>query len=134
MQRLLNYPTIAIVEDEPSIAEAVQLILEEEGYTVTWYTRGAHLLHALPQEKPDVVLLDGTHPAHYNEWKCADALRRAGCLVIMFTAHVSAVHEVRRTPRGRAFAAAIAKPFAIETLLATITHVWHDAAVSVKAS
>src|SRR5579875_507106 len=127
MHTLAVYPTIALVEDHAEIADVVYDILEQAGYGVTWYARADHLLSRLPEHLPDIVLLDGANAAFYSGWDQAARLRDHGCQVIMFTAHHVAIQEVGRTARGRAFAAAIAKPFDIDTLLTTIERVWQRA-------
>ncbi len=48
---------ILVVDDDESIVEVVQLVLEGEGYSVQTNTNG-NLLPLLKKEKPDLILLD----------------------------------------------------------------------------
>ena len=49
---------IAVVEDEPSIAEVVSLYLKRAGYQVQTFTDGRAAREALTQRPPDLVILD----------------------------------------------------------------------------
>ena len=49
---------ILVVDDEPHVREAVQRVLEREGYQVTTVADGETALDLISQQKPDVVLLD----------------------------------------------------------------------------
>ncbi|MBU0614011.1 response regulator [Patescibacteria group bacterium] len=53
---------ILIMEDEKSIAHAMQLKLEKAGYTVIVAANGSLGIEALKTEKPDLVLLDLVMP------------------------------------------------------------------------
>lgn len=50
--------TICIVDDEPSILNALNSILEDEGYKVTIAKTGQEALNIIQQEPPDLVILD----------------------------------------------------------------------------
>jgi DNA-binding response OmpR family regulator len=54
----MNRAQILIVEDEPSIAEVVQLYLRRAGYQVTMVQDGKAALEALAHQMPDLVVLD----------------------------------------------------------------------------
>jgi len=54
----MNRAQILIVEDEPSIAEVVQLYLRRAGYQVTVAQDGKAALEALTRQMPDLVVLD----------------------------------------------------------------------------
>ena len=49
---------IMIVEDEPSIAEVVNLYLKRAGYQVTSFSEGKAALKRLEQQMPDLLILD----------------------------------------------------------------------------
>jgi DNA-binding response OmpR family regulator len=49
---------IAVVEDEPSIAEVVSLYLKRAGYQVIVYSDGQTALSGLTNQMPDLVILD----------------------------------------------------------------------------
>jgi DNA-binding response OmpR family regulator len=54
----MNVPTIMVVEDEPSIAEVVNLYLRRAGFQVTLLRDGQAALDALNLQIPDLVVLD----------------------------------------------------------------------------
>lgn len=54
----MDTPTIMVVEDEPSIAEVVNLYLHRAGYQVTLMKDGKAALDALAQRLPDLIVLD----------------------------------------------------------------------------
>jgi DNA-binding response OmpR family regulator len=54
----MNIPEILIVEDEPSIAEVVELYLRRAGYQVQAVRDGSAALNALEQHLPDLLVLD----------------------------------------------------------------------------
>ena len=49
---------VLLVEDEPSIADAVLYALESEGVTCTWASTGSAALDQVEKEQPSLVLLD----------------------------------------------------------------------------
>jgi two-component system phosphate regulon response regulator PhoB/two-component system alkaline phosphatase synthesis response regulator PhoP len=49
---------IALIEDEPDIAELISLHLEKAGYTATVFANGAGFLQFMEANTPDLVLLD----------------------------------------------------------------------------
>jgi DNA-binding response OmpR family regulator len=54
----MNAALIYIIEDEPSIAEVVNLYLRRAGYQVTLLSDGQSAMDALAQKLPDLVVLD----------------------------------------------------------------------------
>ncbi len=54
----MNTPEILIVEDEPSIAEVVELYLRRAGYQVRAVNDGNAALRMLEERLPDLVVLD----------------------------------------------------------------------------
>ena len=55
---MMNTPEILIVEDEPSIAEVVELYLRRAGYQVQAVNDGNAALKLLTQRLPDLLILD----------------------------------------------------------------------------
>jgi CheY-like chemotaxis protein len=53
---------ILIVEDHPTMREAMRLVLEGEGFDIDEASDGAQALSAVHQEPPDLVLLDMSIP------------------------------------------------------------------------
>jgi DNA-binding response OmpR family regulator len=58
MGSCMNTPEILIVEDEPSIAEVVELYLRRAGYQVRAVNDGNTALRLLEERLPDLVILD----------------------------------------------------------------------------
>lgn len=58
---------IAIIEDEPSIAQLYQLKLEREGYEVKIATNGEEGLELIEKFKPKLILLDLLMPQMTGE-------------------------------------------------------------------
>jgi CheY-like chemotaxis protein len=50
--------TIMVVDDNPDIITIVKTILEGRGYTVFSASSGPELLNLLPNQKPDLIILD----------------------------------------------------------------------------
>ena len=112
---------ILVVDDEPDILEFLQVILEEEGYTVVTSDKGEYLeqLHngGLPQLILLDVLLSGKDGREIVKYlKTQQETRHIP--VIMFSAHPSA-EETARQAGADDF---LAKPFNIDVLLEKITH------------
>jgi FixJ family two-component response regulator len=53
---------IAIVEDDEAILDAVQILLEGEGWQVRTYSSGGAFLQDLDDRQPDCVILDPHMP------------------------------------------------------------------------
>jgi CheY-like chemotaxis protein len=53
---------ILIVEDHPTMREAMRLVLEGEGFDIDEASDGAQALSAVREEPPDLVLLDMSIP------------------------------------------------------------------------
>ena len=109
--------TLLVVEDEPSIAELVRLILEGAGHRVTVAGDGWAALRRLGEAPYDLVVsdvmlpfLDGVALARAMQ---ADPALRATPLVLMSAGHVAAVGVAPH-------AAFLRKPFDLEEFLAIV--------------
>ena len=51
-------PLILVVEDNPVAALQIRTVIEEQGYAVQAVSSGAEALAALPQVRPDLIILD----------------------------------------------------------------------------
>lgn len=112
---------ILVVDDEPDILEFLQVILEEEGYTVVTSDKGEYLEQLHNGGLPHLILLDvllsgkdGREIVKYL--KSQQETRHIP--VIMFSAHPSA-EETARQAGADDF---LAKPFNIDVLLEKIAH------------
>lgn len=112
---------IIVVDDDPGILYAMQLLLEEEGYEVTALDRGDTLENLAASDVPDVILLDMLLSGKdgrdiTRHLKSQEATKNIP--IIMFSAHPS-------LPKEAAAAGAddyIAKPFKIDALLEKVAH------------
>jgi DNA-binding response OmpR family regulator len=110
---------ILVVDDEPDILEFLQIILEDEGYTVTTTDKGEYVEKLHDGGLPDLILLDVLLSGKdgrdiVKQLKSQDDTRHIP--VIMFSAHPSA-EEAARACGAEDF---VAKPFEIDLLLAKI--------------
>ena len=110
---------LLVVDDEPDILEFLQVILEDEGYTVVTSDKGEYLeqLHngGLPHLILVDVLLSGKDGREIVKYlKSQEETKHIP--VIMFSAHPSA-EETARQAGAEDF---LAKPFDIDVLLAKI--------------
>ncbi len=53
---------ILIVEDHPTMREAMRLVLEGEGFDIDEASDGAQALASMQEDRPDLVLLDMSIP------------------------------------------------------------------------
>ena len=109
--------TLLVVEDEPSIAALLALVLGEEGYRVAVAGDGRAALRRLAEGGYDLVLsdimmprLDGLGLARAMG---ADPALRAIPLILMSAVHLPRDGVAR-------YAAFLAKPFDLDALLATV--------------
>jgi CheY-like chemotaxis protein len=117
---------VLVADNDLDVSELVEAILTDEGYEVTVLqeTDHASIAAAVGQIEPDCILLDGAEgPQFGGSWSEAAylATRARAVPTVMFTAHADAVHEARTHTSDRAsaarFAAIVAKPFGLDTLL-----------------
>ncbi|WP_421991858.1 phosphate regulon transcriptional regulator PhoB [Roseococcus sp.] len=129
-------PTILIVEDEAALLALLRYNLERQGFNVEEATDGQEALLRIAEAKPDLVLLDWMLPAMSGIEVCRQIRRRPATRdlpVIMVTARTEDQDAVRALDTGADDY--IAKPFAIEALLARIRALLRRASnVSAKGS
>lgn len=111
-------PGILIVEDEPGTRQALQLLLDLEGYTVVTAANGLQGLHALGRAEFDLVVTDQMMPmldglGFIAEMRAADRFRHVP--VILMSASARPPESVAALPD-----AFIAKPFEMPALLRLI--------------
>ncbi|QDY80346.1 response regulator transcription factor [Streptomyces qinzhouensis] len=79
-------PRVLLIEDDPSVREGVELGLQRRGHEVAAAATGEEGLAALPEFRPDLVLLDLMLPG-VNGVEVCRRIRAAGQLpIIMLTA------------------------------------------------
>jgi CheY-like chemotaxis protein len=109
---------ILVVDDDPDILQVVQLILEEEGY-VTKTSVEARNMESFLSFQPDLILLDvflSDADGRIISKRLKSQETTKHIPIVLMSAHVNAGQTITKS-RADDF---IAKPFEIETLLATI--------------
>ena len=109
---------ILIVEDEPNISDFVKGELEYEGYNVCIKEDGRQGLEEAFKNDYDLVILDIMLPSMNGFEICRRIKKEKQCPIIMLSAKDSVMDKVNGLQIGADDY--IAKPFAIEELLARI--------------
>jgi DNA-binding response OmpR family regulator len=112
--------SVLVVEDDESIAEFVESVLRDEGYTVTTAGSGEEGLRRVHSDQPDVILLDLLLPGIGGEAFLRDLREREGSTapVILMTAAREAEAEGGVVAEGL-----LLKPFELSQLLGEVERV-----------
>ncbi|MBP6716068.1 MAG: PAS domain S-box protein [Acidobacteria bacterium] len=124
----LTYPRghgerILLVDDEPMVAESMQLVIERLGYRVTACTHPADALELFADDPTqfDLVITDFQMPGMTGLELAAQLLRvRPGLDVIMATGFAGDLTEEQLRTRG--LAAMVRKPFEMRGLARVLQH------------
>lgn len=109
---------ILVIEDEESLAELLQLVLQGEGYQVFSAKDGVEGLQILWEQSPDLVLLDVMMP-RMNGWEACRRIREYSDIpIIMLTAMGSEQDKVRGLELGADDY--LTKPFSMAELVARV--------------
>ncbi len=94
-----DLPTILVVDDEPSLRQVVQWLLEDEGYAISVADDGRAALRLLQRTQPALLLLDLRMPV-VGGWEVLATLERERRTVpvIVMTAEPIAEADRRRYP------------------------------------
>lgn len=87
-------PKILVVDDEPSIAEAVRARLVAEGFDVTVAADGPSAVSAAESDRPDLVVLDLMLPGMDGLEVCRVIQRREPVPVLMLTARTDEADKI----------------------------------------
>ena len=109
---------ILIIDDDGSLAEMLQIVLRQEGFTTAWCGRGDYALEAFHTEKPDLVLLDLMLPGRGGVEICRDIRAESGVPIVMLTAKSDTNDVVKGLEAGADDY--VAKPFASRELVARV--------------
>lgn len=114
MERADRKP-ILVIDDDETILSTVELLLEDEGYSVLLASNGQEALAYIEQQSPALILLDMKMPV-MDGWGFAAAYRElpgphAPIIV------VTAAHDSRKRAEEIAADNYIAKPFDLHRLL-----------------
>lgn len=113
--------SVLLVEDEDSIALALEFLMEREGYELRRVASGTDALAAIRERAPDLVLLDVMLPGATGYEVC-QRIRRdpalAGTKILIMTAKGGEVEKRKGLALGAD--AFVAKPFSTVELKATV--------------
>ena len=126
-----RYPTVFVVEDEPSFVEALTIGLEREGFRVEVATDGQQALEKFDRAKPDVVLLDVMLPRVSGVDVCRELRKKSRVPIIMVTAKSSEIDAVVGLEVGADDY--VTKPYRMRELVARIRAVLRRSATSGSA-
>ncbi|MCP4354548.1 MAG: sigma-54-dependent Fis family transcriptional regulator [Proteobacteria bacterium] len=115
------FPTILIVDDEPSIRESLKGILSDEGFEVLTAPNGYEGLKVIEAEMPDLVLLDIWMPGIDGLETLKEIKKDNPFLpVVMITGHGTIETAVDSTKQGAYDF--IEKPLSIDKVIVTINN------------
>jgi DNA-binding response OmpR family regulator len=108
--------TVLVIEDEGAIAEMLEMLLGEEGYTVCVARTGPEGLKRARAESPDLITLDLALPGVDGTALLRALHADGGAPILVISAHPDVL-----APADRALAAAVlSKPFDIDDMLASV--------------
>ncbi len=114
---------IAVIDDDGAIQDLLAEVLADKGYEPLVFADGAAALSALGGHPPDALILDLRLPPPLDGWTFLAHLRADPALrtlpVLVCTGDERAVRE-QATMLDRPGCAALAKPFDLDDLLATL--------------
>lgn len=109
---------VLLVEDERSIAEALSVSLEAEGFQVVWVANGAEAVNTWERVRPDLIVLDVMLPGMSGTEVCRVVRSRSQVPIIMLTARDTEVDRVVGLELGADDY--VTKPFSSRELIARI--------------
>jgi len=109
---------ILVVDDDNALREMVGIVLESEGFEVSFHDAGTGALEAFKSQSPDLVLLDVMLPGKDGIEVCNEIREVSGTPIIMLTAKTESEDVVRGLEAGADDY--VVKPFDPTVLLARI--------------
>jgi DNA-binding response OmpR family regulator len=110
---------VLVIDDDPDILEAVQMILDSGGYDSATTTKGDETYKKIEEYQPDLIILDVLLSGNDGRRICknlkADPATKK-LPIIMISAHPTAKDSVKECGAD----SFIAKPFSVVDLLAEI--------------
>jgi CheY-like chemotaxis protein len=117
--RTVDRDPVLLVDDDPSLVEAVKLGLESHGYPVVTASDGTEGLERLRSEHPCVVLLDLDMPG-MNGWQFVERQQADPRLASIPVVVVSARDDATRQAHALHAAAGLQKPVDLDDVMATV--------------
>lgn len=111
-------PRILIVEDEPTLAQALRYNLEREGYRVTLASQGQEALDTFHLRHPDLVILDLILPDMDGLEVCRALRRHSSVPILILTARGEETDRVVGLELGADDY--MVKPFSMRELVARV--------------
>ena len=118
VDRMEHEARIVVVEDDPTVREAVETYLRANGYAVTGYGDGLSARAALRDSTPDVVIVDRMLPGISGDELCQDVRSFSAVPIMMLTA----LGQLDERIEGFEFGADdyLPKPFSLRELLVRV--------------
>src|SRR6478752_5355857 len=110
--------SVLVVDDDPSLAEMLSIVLRQEGFDSRIVGRGDAALDAFRDYRPDLVLLDLMLPGRDGVDVCRDIRAESGVAIVMLTAKSDTIDVVDGLSAGADDY--VAKPFKTQELIARI--------------
>lgn len=113
---------VLIVEDEPTLSNAMKAKLEKEGYEVVIAKNGLEGLQMVSKEKPDIVLLDIVMPV-MDGISLLRNLRRdpqVGSVPVIVLSNLSDSEDILKAMEDEAYDYLIKSDVTLETIVAKI--------------
>ena len=115
---------VLVVDDEPSVRNVLQRILEAEGYQVITAGDGEAAIHLAKEKDPDVILLDINIPKIDGREVCRRVREfSATTKVIYYSAEAALIESFKSKKLYGEADAYIAKPATSKRILSTISSV-----------
>jgi DNA-binding response OmpR family regulator len=111
-------PTILVVDDEPSLRDALSYTLRKEGYQVELAANGNEALRLARRQRPDAVVLDVMLPGIDGLQVCRTLRAESTVPILLLSAKGEEIDRVVGLELGADDY--LAKPFAMRELLARI--------------
>jgi CheY-like chemotaxis protein len=119
---------ILVVEDDADVRYVVSDALQDAGYAVATAMDGADALDQIDQHRPDAILLDLAMPL-MDGWSFLEACHSDDRFARIPVGIMSAAPVLCRTADAFGVQVAIAKPFALDELIARVGHLIDPLAV-----
>jgi twitching motility two-component system response regulator PilG len=115
-------PTVACIDDSPTVQRTVKLVLQKQGYQVLSITNPLQAVNILAGTQPDLILLDISMP-QMDGYNLCRLLRQQNQLketpIVMLTGRDTVVDKVRSRFLGAS--GYVTKPFDMRTLTDVVT-------------